>query len=335
MKKFFATILIVCAISVLILNLNATTINIDKNSEGGLVSVINQAIDGDTIHISPGTYTGENFTNLVIDKKIAIEGDNVILDGKEKNNIFSVKENGSLTLTNITIANAHSNYGAGIHNEGYNLSIISCKFINNSVAIIGGAIYNTISDNLKVIDSKFINNKANGGAGAIYNDGRDVIIKNCNFTDNQGNGAGAIYNYYSRNFTILKSNFINNKGLGSYSCGGAISNEASKDMLINQSTFINNTASFNGGAIYNYYGDRFKVFNSKFLSNSAYNSGSAIYSDLSYYGEIVNSIFSNNSIFPFSERIDNIGVIFVRGTCHIGNLTIKDNNPNDIVYEEL
>ncbi|MDR3290979.1 MAG: hypothetical protein LBT10_02420 [Methanobrevibacter sp.] len=334
MKKFFATILIVCAISVLILNLNATTINIDKNSEGGLVSAINQATDGDTIHISSGTYTGENFTNLVIDKKIAIEGDKVILDGEGKNNIFKVKENGSLTLTNITIANAHSNYGAGVYNEGYNLSIFSCKFINNSVDIIGGAIYNTQSDNLKITDSEFISNKANGG-GAIYNDGRDVIVVNCNFTANQGNGAGAIYNYYSRNCTILKSNFINNIGFGSYSCGGAISNEVSSDMLINQSTFINNTASFSGGAIYNYYGDRFKVFNSKFVNNSAYDSGSAIYSDLSYYGEIFNSIFSNNSILPFDERIDDIGVIFIRGSGQIGNSTIKDNNPNDIIYEEL
>jgi hypothetical protein len=50
---------------------------------------------------------------------------------------------------------------------------------------------------------------------------------------------------------------------------------------------------------------------------------------------IVNSIFSNNVIFPFNERIDDAGVIFLRGSCETENLTINDNNPNEVIYEEL
>jgi predicted outer membrane repeat protein len=338
MKKIFLTALLACIMCILMSNLNATTINIDKYSEGGLISAINQADDGDKIHISPGVYYGENFTNLKIDKKIAIEGNAVILDGERKNNIFKIEENGSLILINITIANAYGYSGAGIYNEGSNLNIISCKFINNTADNTGGAICNSIANNLKIIDSEFMNNQAkNSGGGAIYNDGPNVIIINCNFTNSQAFGAGAIYNYYSSgNFTILKSKFVNNKGLGINSPGGSIVNEASDDMVIDRSIFINNIANFDGGAVYNYYGDRFKVYNSEFIGNRAYNSGSAIYSDLSYYVDVINSTFSNNSILPFDERIDDVGVVFLRGGhCNIENLTIKDNNPNDVVYDEL
>lgn len=337
MKKICTILILIGMLTIPMLNLNASTINVDKYSEGGLVSAINQAADGDIIHLSPGTYTGENFTNLQIDKKIVIEGDNVIIDGEKKNNIFSVEENGSLTLTNITIANTHSKYGAGVYNEGYDLSIISCKFVNNSVDSEGAAIYNTGSNNMKIVDSEFIDNQAKyGGGGALYNDGSNILVKNCNFTNNQASGAGAIYNYYSAgNFTILKSNFVNNRGLGSCSCGGAVANEVSKNMTIYQSFFYNNTACFDGGAIYNYYSNGFKVYNSIFMGNSAYNSGSAIYSDLSYYGELISSRFLSNYIFPFDERIDDPGVIFLRGTCQIENLTIVDNNPNDVVYDKL
>jgi hypothetical protein len=330
-------LILIGMITIPILNLNASIINVDKYREGGLASAISQSTDGDTIHLSPGIYTGENFTNLQIDKKIAIEGDNVIIDGEKKNNIFSVKENGCLTLTNITIVNANSKYGAGIYNEGYNLSIISCKFVNNSVNSEGAAIYNTGSNNMKIIDSEFIDNQAKyGGGGVLYNDGSNVLVISCNFTNNQAPGAGVIYNYYSAgNFTILKSNFVNNKGIGYCSSGGAIVNEISKNMVIYQSSFTNNCASFDGGAIYNYYGDGFKVYDSEFRNNSAYNSGSAIYSDLSYYVEIGNSIFLNNIIFPLDERIDDAGVIFLRGSCETENLTINDNNPNEVIYKEL
>lgn len=329
--------LMVTIVCISMSNLNATTINVDKYSEGGLASAINQTVDGDTIHVLPGIYNGENFTNLRIDKKIAIEGSGAVLDGEKKNNIFHIEESGSLTLINITMVNAHGYDGAGIYNEGHNLSIISCKFVNNSANDVGGAIYNSLSDNLKIINCEFGDNQARYGAGAIYNDGANFTVVNCNFTNNQGSGAGAIYNYYSTgSFTVLNSNFINNKGLGSCSCGGAIVNEVSKNMSIDQSTFIDNVASFNGGAIYNYYGDRFKVYNSEFINNRAYNSGSAIYSDLSYYGEIVNTRFSKNSVLPFDERIDDVGVIFLRGDFYnLENLTIKDNDPDDIIYDKL
>lgn len=47
MKKIFLTALLVFIICISMSNLNATTINLDKYSEGGLVSAINQAHDGD------------------------------------------------------------------------------------------------------------------------------------------------------------------------------------------------------------------------------------------------------------------------------------------------
>jgi hypothetical protein len=319
-------------------NLNGATIFINNNSEGGLASAIDKSVDGDIIHLAYGIYTNENCLNLKINKKIAIEGENSIIDANKKTNVFSIDENGGLNLSKITIANARANYGAGINNDGGILNIIFCKFINNFASSEGGAIFNSQSNSFKIISCDFINNRADiGGGGAIENEASNALIKGSNFINNSANGAGAINNYYSvENFIVTKSNFINNKAKGSCSCGGAIVNEASSNFIINKSNFTNNTAGFAGGAVYNFYGDKLNIINSRFIHNMAHDSGSAIYSDLSYHGCIINSVFLENVLLPFKDRSSEIGVIYICGNDYkFEKLTLRGNDPNNIYYNQI
>jgi hypothetical protein len=95
-------------------NLNETTIFIDN--EHGIASIINKSANEDIIHLDSGIYTNENCLNLKINKKIAIEGENIIINANKKNRVFIINTYGSLNLTNITITNVYAGYGAGINN---------------------------------------------------------------------------------------------------------------------------------------------------------------------------------------------------------------------------
>lgn len=97
---------------------------------------------------------------------------------------------GELTITDSIFKNNHG-FGGAIYNEGV-LIISNCKFIHNSGARVGGAIYNR--DGLIIINNSiFTNNKAVHDGGAIYSPGGVLSIKNSEFSNNfAGYDGGAI-----------------------------------------------------------------------------------------------------------------------------------------------
>eukprot|EP00979_Chaetoceros_neogracilis_P008656 scaffold1921_cov355-Chaetoceros_neogracile.AAC.1 len=102
-----------------------------------------------------------------------------------------------------------------------------------------------------ITGSKFVGNTAAGVGGAIFNHGGTMVISASEFIDNTAQiGAGAIFNY-AGSVVITGSKFIGNTARG----GGAIRNEEGK-IVITDSEFEGNTASEDGGNnIYNIGGD--------------------------------------------------------------------------------
>jgi predicted outer membrane repeat protein len=220
--------------------LNSTWISGLNGPKATIKNATGTVTTNGTVYISRGTY---NESNIQINTNMKIMGENqanTIINGKQSgNNIFTIATGVNLTIINLTLTNATSNYGA-IFNNG-TLTVDKSTFTNNNATNQGGAIFNNDGCNLTVNNSTFIKNTASSDGGAIGNFGT-LTVDNSTFTGNTATYGGAIIS------------------------GGILT--------VNNSTFINNTASYYAGAIFN-YGTGVVNFN-RIIGNSAPH-GSAIY----------------------------------------------------------
>ena len=280
------------------------------------------AEDYDTIMIASGTYTGENNTDLTIDKKLSFEkyGDGeAILDAQQQNGIFTVNA-ATININGLTFKNGKRTGntitgGAIYFGNALSDSIINATFIDNTVVggnNLGGAIYfDNKVDNVKIF-GEFINNTADltqnsyGGAIAFYRDVSNSII-NATFIDNSVNWyGGALYFENKVKNVEIYGEFRNNKATRQASLGGAISFRGATSNSVINATFINNTAD-TGAAIYfrGTSGAPNPIANlditGKFINNTGkyvidvYSAGSG--------NEIHDAVFLNNA----ANKIINIG----------------------------
>ena len=282
---------------------------------------INATDPNGILHIANGVYSGENNTNLTINKNMHIIGQSqskTIINGNGTNWIFKVDPNVKFTIQKLTLTNATNSNGGAIYNEG-TLTANSCTFTGNSATNgDGGAIYNS-NGILNIVNSIFANNTA-GNGGAICNIG-SLIIESSNFTSNTatnnvtGTGGGAIYNLGGA-IKINDSKFIKNAATGN--AGGAIFNQNGTTININKSQFIQNGSHNGGGSIRNNHRETAIIINNcNFtLGNAEY--GGAICS--SGILIIINSNFTQNSVTNAGGAISN-----VNGTATIINSTFTNN----------
>ncbi len=293
---------------------NSTTGSGPKLSIKNAAGTVNK---GGTIHISNGQYTGENNTNITINKNMTIIGESqtgTIINGTDTNWIFHINSGATVTIQNLTLANGNSTTGGAIENYG-NLTVINCIFTSNTAGWdgtntnYGGAINN--QGTLTVNNSIFNNNSARVG-GAIYNSPNSTLkVNNSIFTDNAGKLGGAIYNHGS---SIIKSStFTKNTAQR----GGAIFN-LNYDLLLNVDNCIftdNNAASNFGGAIYNNAGN-VTLTGSTFTDNSALNRGGSVYNEGLF--NVISCKFTGNTA-DYGGAIYNWDTLNVKGSSFTGN----------------
>jgi hypothetical protein len=276
------------------------------NSTGDIKTALNNSPN--SILLLPGVYSGENNTNIVIDKNVSIIGkdkDQVIINGNGVNNIFTINKGVKVVLENITFINGLSISGGAIFNNG-DLFIYNVIFLNNYANDTGGAIFN--NGTLNISNSIFTRNVAVYQGAGIFNN-NELFVKNSTFNENiiiddMGDG-GAIENNRS-NLTVVDSNFTNNIACG----GGAIQNDHGFLIVIG-SNFMNNNGMY-GGAIDNYKEGIGTVINSTFTDNIGGREG-AIYNIGTL--RVISSNFTNNK-----ATSSNIGAGAIYNE---GNLTIS------------
>jgi len=287
---------------------NADDQTITTSSSGGLKTAINDVGIGQTVYMESGVYSGNDNNGIIINKSLTIQGkgNNVVIDAKGTNRIFTIESGASVTLKNLKLinGNAPNGYAGAIFNNKSYLVINDCIFTNNQAntgsksgisytsdpSKGGGAIYN-FGGTLTISGSTFSNNQAkhiqpiyDSMGGAIYNDGGTLIISGSIFSNNQAKvNGGAIYN--NNLLTISGSTFSNNQansGGGFYakdtSRGGAIYNNGNT-LTIGSSTFSNNQAKSDGGAIYATVNSEIKIDKTTFSNNivTSTNTYNAIY----------------------------------------------------------
>ena len=316
-----------------------TVTNNANRGNGSLRGAIKQAQSGDTIKfdgsLANQTITLNNF--IGISKSLTIDGSdapNLTISGGEKTNILRLaKENKSLTVRNLTLADSY--YGA----------------------TAGGAIWAKENSTVNVENTNFINNVSDGAA-LHGQEGTVITVSDSTFDNNdgakisdKGYSTGAISLFAYGSLTIKDSVFTNNKGYG----GGAL-HVTSSDLIVENSIFTGNdsTAGANkafvpipggGGAIYldaasvpsdpRFYqgelkrekGGVFSVRNSRFENNRGAGQGGAIMAWGYNQDDIIiqDSEIINNEVIKNKSGMARGGGIWLMGFGEIDNTTIANN----------
>jgi hypothetical protein len=236
---------------------------------------IDGAVDGDTVMVADGTYTGNG--NRDIDftgKAIVVMSENgpevAIIDCggiSYRGFLFQSGEDISSVLSGFTITNGWDDgEGGGIYNYYSSPMIANCIFAFNYAPF--GAGMNNYYSNPTVIDCTFDMNNSVGNGGGMYNDHSSPTVARCTFTGNiwmgmtnsyssptvtnctfRNNGGyrgtGGMTNWYYSSPTITNCIFIENSF-------GGMENSVDSNPIIVNCTFSGNPAFFAGGGITNY-----------------------------------------------------------------------------------
>ncbi|MBQ6220897.1 MAG: hypothetical protein IJJ47_14280 [Methanosphaera sp.] len=253
-----------------------------------------------TITLGNGTYKTSgsisfNNTNTVI----TINGNGQTIDGN-KQQVFIIRKGASVVLKNMTIKNGESEDGGSIKNDG-TLIITQSTITKSSTSTLvglGGAIYNNYTGKTSITQSTFTGNSAldevsYGAGGAIKNNGI-LNITQSTITKGIAHTGGAVDNYGT--LTITNSTLANNRA--KYQ-GGAIYCGPVKSKIIG-SNFTNNRAQ-EGGAIFS--NGNSNLTGNIFTDNTATNNKETI--DLHGYW---NGIFDNNKYKSTSISLKTINL---------------------------
>ncbi len=283
---------------------------------------LNSAIDGDTVLVAKGIYTGEGNKNLYLSyddypyppKRLVIiseDGpDSTIIDGEGnvgRGFYFGASVDGDghdqrTLVKGFTIENCRSNNdGGGMYFSGSTSPVIANCIIRNSVAHgHGGGVFGKGGASPTFINCTIVGNttEADHGGGISFHG--DPVFINCLIADNSAESGG-----------------------------GGLNFQASNPVIIN-STIASNTASYHGG-IYGFWSD-IQISNSIIWGNTSKQIGEADSIIISYSDVMggrtdieggVNWLIGNTSFNPMFINPDtgDYGL-------QAGSPTINAGNPN-------
>lgn len=258
----------------------------DPSLQCSLTAALNVAISGDTIVLeadpstSDATFaTASGWTVHQDDLTItSAPGITATLDGGgEAELLLHYTGVGTLTIRQVTIANAHTTtgYGGGIYSgEGGTVAVSDSTFSGNVVDnSYGGGILNRGGGTVTVANTTFISNSSGGTAtvgGGIVNTNGAVTVTNSTFIGNEATDhtyvSGAIFNQGT--LVVTGSTFRGNTATGGYAIGGGVVTYGSGSSTIADSTFTGNDTADGayGGGLLVYSGSAM-VTASTFIDN--------------------------------------------------------------------
>lgn len=165
---------------------------------------VDQAGTGDTIHAAAGVFT-ESFE---IDKSLTLQGAgtaSTILQahgqpGQASGRVLFVASGHEVTIRGMTIRHGNAisgsttaGSGAGLYNDGADLSIESVVFMDNIASSFGGGMF-TRDASPTMHRVAFLGNLAGRGGGLYVRDGSPSIVNGEFRANHAGEAGGGIYN---------------------------------------------------------------------------------------------------------------------------------------------
>ena len=236
---------------------------------------IDAAVDGDTVLIADGTYTGTgnwniDFQGKAIVVKSANGPGNCIMDCQQSGNgfYFQAQEDSNSIAEEITVMNAG---GAGVYCTSnsspklLNLTIMHCY--NSGIRLVGG---HPVIDGCLIFD----NIAGSYGGGICLWSSSGPIIRNCYIIGNYGGCGGGIYGMNSAD-TYISNCYIcyntSSEGGGILKDGG-ICTWYIEDCVISG----NISDNYSGGAIWWHCSSTLNIKRTSFINNITRNWGTTV-----------------------------------------------------------
>jgi hypothetical protein len=277
-------------------------------------AAIDAAVNGDTIWVSDGIYTGAGNRAITFpDKSITVRSengpDNCIIDceGISRAFTFESAEVSDIVVEGITIRNGYAGgavwkdrCGGAILCYDSSPTINNCVFINNHASGYGGAIVlgdlSPLSNSI-ISNCTFLDNSAHTGGG-IHNGKGNQVITNCIFKGNVAtyDYGGGICCWQDSVATIenclMKNNASrnNNRGAG---MSFSLAAPTVKNCLFIDNFAMGEFTGFGGGGIFVLHAST-KIINCTFYGNTTTGYGGACHFEGNRDIYVTNCIFSKN-----------------------------------------
>jgi hypothetical protein len=173
-------------------------------------AAVDAAVNGDTVIIAPGTYTGYGNTDIDFKgKAIMVRSEtgpeSCIIDcqGAEEEPhrgfYFHNNEGPDSVLSGLTIINGWADDGGGIYCSESSPTVKNCIFSGNSSVDFGGGMFCQRNCSLNLSNCAFVKNSARrSGDGLFVSHYCSLILTNCSLTGNSsinsGDTGGGLYN---------------------------------------------------------------------------------------------------------------------------------------------
>jgi hypothetical protein len=215
-------------------------------------------LDGDTLAIAAGTYTGAASTIVQA----------AATPNTASKRVFVIPSDVTVTLQDLMVRNGRTTgFGGGLSNLG-TLTLMNSTVSGNS-AFSGGGLFNHQHARLTLTNST-VNGNSAGGGGGLFNRGM-LMLTNSTVSGNSAVQGGGVDNERG-SLTLTNSTVSGNSAGGG---GGGFVNGGSL-MLTNSTVSRNSTRSGDGGGVYN--GGSLMLTNSTVSGNSALDgSGGGVY----------------------------------------------------------
>ncbi len=242
---------------------------------------INASVDGDTVRVAEGTYSGPGFARLNFKgKQISVVSENgpetCIIDspGSKWGVVFESGESENSVLNGFTFRNID---GPCVLIDGTSPVITNCRLADSEHGARIESLGETFS-HPRFFDCEF---SGNAGVGLTAYFGRNLTVNNCVLTRNK---CGGLSLYSCRDQVTINNCLITHNSIG-----GGISTSGT-ETLVTHCTIVDNTAAQRGGGISGACDSHTVVANCVIWGNRAEEGGNQIclsYSRWEYHGQVV------------------------------------------------
>ena len=240
-------------------------------------SAMDVALDGDTVIVANGTYTG--YRNKDLDfkgKTITVRSQNgpgnCIIDCENDGRgfYFHSGEGERSVVSGFTIRNGRVDFGAGISCDNSSPTIENCTLIGSRANYSGGGIHCHYSSP-KISNCIISGNSARfKGGGISCGMLSSPTIENCNVSGNWAENGGGGIHFSGLDPSLTRSRISGNR---SDAEGGGIYCEGGSPSITN--CLIISNSSYGGGGLFCSYSS-LRVLNCTFSKNSSQNNGGGI-----------------------------------------------------------
>jgi len=221
--------------------------NCNDSGAGSLPSVVASAASGDTVTFSVSCSLILLNDTIDLTRNISLSGpgsSDLAVSGGGTTGVFNISTRVTADISGLTMENGNNYDGGGIDNNG-TLTVTDSTLAGNDSGV-GGGISN-IGGTLTVTDSTLVGNSANDRGGGIFNDpGSTATVDASTLSDDNADDGGGIYN--EGTMTVTDGTLSGNSAAGDDG-GGGILNYGLLD--VTASTLSENDASDMGGGIFN------------------------------------------------------------------------------------